>query len=124
MGGWQLRGVIDRVDAPDSAGGAHVLVDYKTGAAAPASQLRRDLQLALYAYGAHAELGLEPLELEIVYLREGRAVRLPASAALLEAAAATAHGVAGEIAAGRFPAQPEPRRCRSCAYRLACDAAL
>jgi RecB family exonuclease len=124
MGGWTLRGVIDRVDGPDAEGGPHVLVDYKTGAAVPASQLRRDLQLALYALGARAALGLDRLDLELVYLREGRSVRLPAEEGLLDAARDTAREVAASIAAGRFPAQPEPRRCRSCPYRLACDSAL
>src|SRR5207237_200309 len=86
LDGLRLKGVIDRIDAPAAEGGPHVLIDYKTGAPLPASRLRRDLQLALYALGARRELGLDPLELEIVYLRGGERVRIPADDALLREA--------------------------------------
>jgi DNA helicase-2/ATP-dependent DNA helicase PcrA len=121
--GWVLRGVIDRVDeAP--AGGAWRIIDYKTGSPIPASRLRRDLQLALYALGAERALGLEPVELEIVYLRTGGRVVLPAGAELLAEAERIGAEVAGGLASGRFEARPERRRCALCAYRLACAAAL
>lgn len=146
---WRLRGIIDRVDRlpPPTLEGGEVgfstgggttsgrrrrakaregwrLVDYKTGSALPASRLRRDLQLALYALGAREGLGLEGrLELEIVYLKDGRHVVIPATEALLEEARRVGGEVASSVAAGRFEPRPERRRCGLCAYRLACDAA-
>jgi len=122
--GWTLRGVIDRVDQPGEAGGAWRIVDYKTGSPIPASRLRRDLQLALYALGARDALGLEPAELEIVYLRDGARVVLPADEGLLDEARAIGGQVAAGVRDGRFEARPERRRCALCAYRLACEAAL
>jgi DNA helicase II / ATP-dependent DNA helicase PcrA len=131
LDGWVLTGIIDRVDPPPTrkgggweAGRAWRLVDYKTGAPLPASRLRRDLQLALYALGARLALDLDPVELEIVYLKDGRSVRVPAGEPLLEEARRIGGEVAEGVRAGSFQPRPERRRCRLCAYRLACDAAL
>jgi DNA helicase II / ATP-dependent DNA helicase PcrA len=124
LDGWTLRGIIDRVDEPATAGAAWRIVDYKTGSPVPASRLRRDLQLALYALGAREALGLEPAELEIVYLRDGGGVALPADEGLLDEARRIGGEVATAVREGRFEARPERRRCALCAYRLACEAAL
>jgi RecB family exonuclease len=105
------------------AGGGRI-VDYKTGRAVPASRLRRDLQVALYALGARAALGLDPLELEIVYLRDGGRVQLPAADELLAEARRVGDEVAAGVREGRFEPRPERRRCSLCAYRLVCEAAL
>ena len=121
LDGWRLRGVIDRVD-PAPSGGR--IVDYKTGNPLPASRLKRDLQLALYALGAQRALGLATVELEIVYLKQGKSVLVEAAPALLADAERTGREVAGAIGAGHFEARPERRRCSLCAYRLACDEAL
>jgi DNA helicase-2/ATP-dependent DNA helicase PcrA len=138
---WRLRGIIDRVDrlppptqegggwvpegaASAGAGRGGLIVDYKTGRPVPASRLRRDLQMALYALGARATLGLEPLELEIVYLREGHRVRLQATDELLGEAHRIGDEVAAGVRSGRFEARPERRRCSLCPYRLPCEAAL
>jgi RecB family exonuclease len=124
LDGWTLRGVIDRVDEPEAAGTAWRIVDYKTGSPVPASRLRRDLQLALYALGAREALGLEPAELQIVYLRDGGRVALPADESLLDEARRIGGEVATAVRDDRFEARPERRRCALCAYRLACEAAL
>jgi DNA helicase II / ATP-dependent DNA helicase PcrA len=124
LDGWTLRGVIDRVDGPSDRAPGWRIVDYKTGSPVPASRLRRDLQLALYALGARQALGLHPLDLEIVYLRDGGRVVLPADDALLAEALRIGSEVAVSVREGRFEPRPERRRCSLCAYRLACDAAL
>jgi DNA helicase II / ATP-dependent DNA helicase PcrA len=124
LDGWTLRGVIDRVDEPAGPDGAWRIVDYKTGSPAPASRLRRDLQLALYALGARRALGLGRVELEIVYLRDGRRVLVPADGALLDEARRIGGDVAAGVRSGRFEPRPERRRCALCAYRLTCEAAL
>jgi DNA helicase-2/ATP-dependent DNA helicase PcrA len=136
LDGWRLRGVIDRVDPPPNqegggaaaAPGADVgtwrIIDYKTGDPIPASRLRRDLQLALYALGAKRALGIGELELEIVYLKDSSRVVLPADAELLAEAEKIGSEVAAGVSAGKFEPRPERRRCALCAYRLACPAAL
>ena len=124
LNGFRLRGVIDRIDGPAAPGEPHILVDYKTGAPAPASRLRRDLQLALYAIGARRELGLDRTQLRIDYLRDGRSVALSADEALLDEAEKLVVELGHGIAAGDFEPHPEPRRCARCSYRLACDASV
>jgi len=119
MGGWSLRGVIDRIDRV--ADGWRI-VDYKTGR--PTTRRRRDLQLALYALGATAALGLEPIALEIVYLASGETVPVGDAGRRVDAAREEGAAVAEGIAAGRYEPTPERRRCRLCPYRLACPDAL
>jgi DNA helicase II / ATP-dependent DNA helicase PcrA len=129
--GWRLRGIIDRVDPPHAgAAGAELpngpwrIIDYKTGDPIPTSRLRRDLQLALYALGAKRALGLDEVELEIVYLKDSSRVIVPASEDLLVEAERIGAAVAAGVASGSFEPRPERRRCALCAYRLACPAAL
>jgi len=116
-----LRGVIDRVDRTES--GWRIL-DYKTGR--PVSRNRRDLQVALYAMGAEAALGVDSrgLELDVVYLASGDTLSLERPDALIAEARRQGTEVAEGVRAGRFDAKPDRRRCRLCPYRLACADAL
>ncbi|HKA50250.1 MAG TPA: ATP-dependent DNA helicase [Candidatus Dormibacteraeota bacterium] len=122
--GWTLRGVIDRVDPPVDGSPAWRIIDYKTGSPVPQTRLRRDLQLALYALGAHQALGLDPVELEIVYLKDGQRVVVPATDELLAQARQIGAEAAEGIRSGRFEPHPERRRCSLCGYRLVCEVAL
>ena len=117
--GWALRGVIDRIDR--TAEGWRI-IDYKSGR--PIARRRRDLQVALYALGARSALELSPVELQVVYLSSGESIAVGSVDRLVEEAAAEGTEVADGIRAGRFESRPERRRCRLCAYRLACEDAL
>ncbi|HET7339681.1 MAG TPA: PD-(D/E)XK nuclease family protein, partial [Candidatus Dormibacteraeota bacterium] len=117
--GWKLRGVIDRIDR--EADGWKI-IDYKSGR--PITRRKRDLQVALYALGASEAMQLQPLELEIVYLASGQSVAVEHASALVREAEERGTEVAEGIRSGRFPSRPERRRCRLCAYRLACVDAL
>jgi DNA helicase-2/ATP-dependent DNA helicase PcrA len=117
--GWNLRGVIDRIDRTTEG---WRIIDYKSGR--PIARRRRDMQVALYALGATGALKLEPLELEVVYLASGESVRVDGVNAIVRDAEAEGSRVAEGIRAGRFESRPERRRCRLCPYRLACTDAL
>jgi len=117
--GWSLRGVIDRIDRTESG---WRIIDYKTGR--PITRRVRDLQLALYALGAASALSLDSVELEVVYLASGETVNVGRVEALTGEARAQGTEVAAGIRAGRFQPKPDRRRCRLCAYRLACAEAL
>jgi RecB family exonuclease len=116
-----VRGVIDRIDAAD---GGHRVIDYKSGAPLPLGDLRRHLQVAIYALAARSLLGSCGLELELVYLRDGARQRVEATPETLDQAREAICQVAGAVAARRFEPAPEMWRCRSCPYRLVCDSAL
>ena len=117
--GFTLHGVIDRVDRTDEG---WLIIDYKSGR--PLARARRDLQVALYALGASTALSLDPIELEVVYLAEGSAIRLEGVPKLQAEARTIAIEVAEKIRSGQFDPQPERRKCRLCPYRLACAEAL
>ena len=119
LDGWTLRGVIDRIDRTDSG---WRIVDYKSGR--PLTRSRRDMQVALYALGARSTLGVDPVELEIVYLASGDTVTIDKVDELVADATSQAAEVAEGVRAGRFEPRPERRRCRLCPYRLACVDAL
>jgi DNA helicase II / ATP-dependent DNA helicase PcrA len=141
---WRLSGIIDRIDPPtpppslkggeagsrggglngERRAGAWRIVDYKIGAPLPAARLRRDLQLALYALGARQALGLDPVDLEIVYLRDGRRVTVAGGEELVAEATRVLGEVAEGIRAGNREPRPERRRCSLCPYRAVCDASL
>jgi DNA helicase II / ATP-dependent DNA helicase PcrA len=123
LGKWELHGVIDRVDRLADSGGWKI-IDYKTGKPSSLGRGRRDLQLGLYALAASQGLGLESLELEVVYLRNREKAKVEMDAGLLAAARAAGEEVAEGIRRGEFQPRPEGRRCRHCPYRLACDAAV
>jgi DNA helicase-2/ATP-dependent DNA helicase PcrA len=117
--GWQLRGVIDRIDP---SGDGWRIIDYKSGR--PVARKRRDLQVALYALAAASTLNLERLELEVVYLASGESIRIEKVDSLMREAELDGSEVADAIKAGSFEPRPERRRCRLCPYRLACSEAL
>src|SRR5438309_2042338 len=117
--GWNLRGVIDRIDR--TADGWRI-IDYKSGR--PIARRRRDLQVALYAPGSSSAIQIEPVELEVVYLASGESAQVGKVADLMRNAEAEGTEVAEGIRAGRFETKPERRRCRLCPYRLACADAL
>jgi len=117
--GWNLRGVIDRIDRTRDG---WRIIDYKSGR--PIARRRRDLQVALYALGATGALKLEPLELEVVYLASGDSVQVSGVGAIVRDAEVEGSRVAEGVRAGRFESRPERRRCRLCPYRLACTDAL
>jgi len=117
--GFTLHGVIDRVDRTDAG---WRIIDYKTGR--PLGRARRDLQVALYGLGAEVALGIEHAALEVVYLASGQHVELESVASLQAEARRIGSETATAIREGRFQSQPERRKCRLCAYRLACTDAL
>ncbi|HVS48540.1 MAG TPA: ATP-dependent DNA helicase [Candidatus Dormibacteraeota bacterium] len=117
--GWTLRGIIDRIDRTESG---WRIVDYKSGR--PLTRRRRDLQVALYALGASTALGLDPVELEVVYLATGETINVEKVGSLVAEATSQAAEVAEGVKEGRFEPRPERRRCRLCPYRLACADAL
>src|SRR5207302_7199183 len=72
LGPHHIRGRVDRVDELESGG--YELIDYKTGVPKTQSQLRDDVQLALYAVGARAAWQLEATERSYYYVLDDRKV--------------------------------------------------
>lgn len=71
MGGWLLRGILDRLDR--RADGALVIVDYKTGKV-PQDKYKASaiLPAKIYAYLCERELGERPVEIQLHYVQFGK----------------------------------------------------
>ena len=121
LGPHVLRGRVDRVDR--LAGGSYELIDYKTGRAKTAGELREDLQLSLYQMGAREAWGLETSAQSYYYVLENEKVPVEHSEAELERVRATVAEIAEGIAGQKFEPRPDPELCAGCDYRIVCPAA-
>src|SRR3984893_18386869 len=114
-----LKGRIDQINL---LGRKDVeIVDYKTGKPKKDSEVRRDLQLSIYAIAAKEILELNPVRMVFHYLQDNSRQETPRTAKQLEEALKTVQEVAADIRAHSFPAK-EGFICRSCAYRPICPA--
>jgi superfamily I DNA/RNA helicase/RecB family exonuclease len=121
LGPHLLRGRVDRVDRrPD---GSYELIDYKTGKAKTADELREDVQLSLYQMGARESWRLETSAQSYLYVLTGEKVPVEHSEEELDRVKGTVTEIAGGILKQRFEPTPSPDVCRFCDYRIICPAA-
>lgn len=121
VGPHHVRGRVDRVDRlPD---GGYELIDYKTGRARTAEELREEIQLPLYGLGARRAWRIEPAAQSYYYLLDDRKVALeplPDDPARVEQTVSeVGEGVLGQD----FEPKPSYELCSWCDYRLICPAA-
>jgi DNA helicase-2/ATP-dependent DNA helicase PcrA len=116
-----LRGRVDRVDRhPD---GSFELIDYKTGKAKTADELREDVQLSVYQMGARESWRLETSAQSYFYVLTGEKVPVEHSAEELDRVRAAVSEIAAGILKQHFEPTPSPDICRFCDYRIICPAA-
>jgi DNA helicase II / ATP-dependent DNA helicase PcrA len=121
LGPHLLRGRVDRVDRrPD---GSYELIDYKTGKAKSADELREDVQLSLYQMGARESWRLQTSAQSYLYVLTGEKVPVAHSDEELERVKSTVAEIAGGILKQDFDPTPSPDVCRFCDYRIICPAA-
>jgi DNA helicase II / ATP-dependent DNA helicase PcrA len=121
LGQHLLRGRVDRVDRhPD---GTYELIDYKTGKAKSAEDLREDIQLSLYQMGARESWRLETSAQSYLYVLSGEKVPVEHSDEELERVKSTVAEIAGGILKQQFEPTPSSEICRFCDYRIICPAA-
>ncbi|HEU0369718.1 MAG TPA: PD-(D/E)XK nuclease family protein, partial [Candidatus Acidoferrum sp.] len=114
-----LKGRIDQIN---SLGGKDVeIVDYKTGKPKKESELRKDLQLSIYALAAKEIFELNPARLVFHYLQDNSRQETPRTVKQLDEALEIVQEVAADIRARSFSAK-ETFACRSCSYRPICPA--
>jgi DNA helicase-2/ATP-dependent DNA helicase PcrA len=109
------------VDAlPD---GSYELIDYKTGHAKTAAELRDDIQLSLYAIAAREAWQLESSRQAYYYLLDDRRVPVPRGEDGEEWVREAVLRVGEGILAQDFEPTPSPAVCALCDYRIVCPAA-
>ena len=120
LGPHHLRGRVDRIDRlPD---GRYELIDYKTGLPKTRSQLRDDVQLALYGIAARESWQLEATERSYYYVLDDEKVPVPSGGGS-EWIEETVAEVADGILAQGFEPTPSFAACSVCDYRIVCPAA-
>ena len=121
LGKHLVRGRVDRVDQhPD---GSYELIDYKTGKAKTAGDLREDVQLSLYQMGARESWRLETSAQSYYYVMNGEKVPVAHSEEELTRVKATVAEIADGILRQDFEPTPSPEICHYCDYQLICPAA-
>ncbi|MGZ4203140.1 MAG: RecB family exonuclease, partial [Thermoleophilaceae bacterium] len=121
LGPHLLRGRVDRVDQhPD---GHYELIDYKTGKAKTAAQLREDVQLSLYQMGARESWDLETSAQSYYYVLDNERVPVEHSEEELQRVRGTVATIAEGILAQNFEPTPSHEICSFCDYRIICPAA-
>ncbi len=106
MDGWELSGVMDRVDRrPD---GSYEIVDYKTNSKLPPlARLQEDKQLPIYQMAASKVLGIKPASLTFHYLVPDQRYTTPAWAPeKIESLRVHLDEVAARIQHGEFDPRP------------------
>jgi DNA helicase-2/ATP-dependent DNA helicase PcrA len=121
LGPHLLRGRVDRVDRLPSGG--YQLIDYKTGRPKTPSQLRNDVQLAVYALAAREAWDLDTAEGAYHYVLDDEKVPLPPAAVDREWISETVFSVAEGILGQGFEPTPSYTACSMCDYRIVCPAA-
>ena len=121
LGPHLLRGRVDRVDRlPD---GTYELIDYKTGKAKSAEDLRQDIQLSVYQMGARESWGVETSAQSYMYVMTGEKVPVAHSEEELERVRGVIEKIGSGILRQEFQPTPTTEICSFCDYRIICPAA-
>ncbi len=121
LGPHLLRGRVDRVDRlPD---GTYELIDYKTGKAKSAEDLRQDIQLSVYQMGARESWGVETSAQSYMYVMTGEKVPVAHSEEELERVRGAIEKIGSGILRQEFQPTPTTEICSFCDYRIICPAA-
>ena len=105
-----------RMDQVNSLGRNDVeIVDYKTGKPKKEAEIRKSLQLSIYALAAKEIFEWNPMRLVFHYLQDNSTVVTTRDAKQIADAEKIIQETAADIRAKHFPAKPG-FACRSCAY--------
>jgi DNA helicase II / ATP-dependent DNA helicase PcrA len=111
-----------RMDQVNSLGRDKVeIVDYKTGRPKKEADVRKGLQLSIYAMAAKEIFELNPERLVFHYLQDNSTVASTRDAKQIADAEKLIQETADDIRAKHFPPKAG-FACRSCAYALICPA--
>jgi len=119
IGGVEIIGRVDRMDALDSEANQVVITDYKTGRPRDQQDADQSLQLSIYAMAAERAWKLQAERLIFHNLEDNSQIEAMRSPEQLRAHEDEIRQVARDIAEGRFKATPG-FHCRSCAYYSLC----
>jgi ATP-dependent DNA helicase UvrD/PcrA len=114
--------ITGRIDQVNALGRNDVeIVDYKTGKPKKDFEVRKNLQLSIYAIAAREIFGWNPARLVFHYLQNNSVQVMTRDSKQLDEAQRIVQEVAGDLRAREFPPKPG-YVCRGCAYKTICPA--
>ncbi len=114
--------LVGRMDQVNTVGRNDVeIVDYKTGKPKKEADVRKGLQLSIYALAAKEIFEWNPVRLTFHYLQDNSTLVTTRDAKQIGEAERIIQETAADIRAKHFPAKPG-FACRTCAYSLICPA--
>jgi DNA helicase-2/ATP-dependent DNA helicase PcrA len=118
-------GKIDRIDIVDNSGKKLKveIVDYKTGKVKNDANIKKDLQLPLYALFAEEKLGLEVVGAKYVFVEHGEVVNVDVSDDRKAKARERIVEIIDKIKEKNFSPTPG-YLCRYCDYNVVCEDAM
>lgn len=119
LNGHLISGRVDRVDKLKSGG--FELIDYKTGNPKTKSDIKKEIQLAVYALGALKSWQLKPEKLTYYFIKSGEKVSLHIEEVDLKMTEALLEETLDNITAGRFSPSENFFHCKYCEYELICQ---
>jgi CRISPR/Cas system-associated exonuclease Cas4 (RecB family) len=117
-----FAGKIDRIDLISEKNGVKEvrIIDYKTGKVKEEGDIKKDLQLPLYAIAAEKTLGVKVVEAKYVFIEYGEEVSVDISEARRSKAEREVEEAVGGIIKNNFKATPG-FLCRYCDYKDICE---
>jgi DNA helicase-2/ATP-dependent DNA helicase PcrA len=120
IGDISFKGRIDRIDKLED--GTYEVIDYKTGKSKRSANLKKDLQLSLYALACRDFLDLPVSKLTLYFLEDGLKESTTRTNKDLEDIKEVLKEAVEEIRSSSFPASPG-FPCGFCEYRILCNKA-
>ena len=121
IGDVRLRGRIDRIDK-DASG--FTVIDYKTSKAVPSqNELRKDMQLLVYALAVKDMYGSSELQLQVGewFLRSNKKVFFTPEKEAIEAIQTEIQEITRKIHNSEFDPKKDAWECKQCDYKCLCD---
>lgn len=118
-----ITGKIDRIDIID--GNKYKIIDYKTGSLKEEKDIKKDLQLKLYAYGIEKFKHIFPTEIAFIFVEHEKEITIklkPEDLGKIEKELLTKiTPVVEGIKNGMFDPKPNVYTCAFCNYRNVCN---
>jgi CRISPR/Cas system-associated exonuclease Cas4 (RecB family) len=123
LGESTFAGKIDRIDFVEEVNGVKqvCIVDYKTGKVKKEEDIKKDLQLPLYAIFVEEKLGYKVVAAQYIFLEEGVKIEADISSKRREKAKERMVEIIENIKARDFHAEPDMFKCSMCDYRTVCE---
>ena len=100
------------------------IIDYKTGRSKTEAQLKKDLQLFIYALAAEECFGVPASRLTLYFLDDDVQVTVDPDKEKMEQVKAEITELGDAINVSNFEPKADKFKCKHCSFNKICDAAL